>query len=55
MQLGVPEKRARLVSGSGQGWWCLSGAPPVTEAMNNGWFENLGLVNLTQRWEALQL
>lgn len=54
-QLGVPEQRAWLAGGSSKGWWVLAGSPPVKEAMHNGWFEQLGLINLSQRWEALQL
>lgn len=55
MQLGVPENRAWLAGGSSRGWWKLSSAPPVKEAMSNKWFEELGLVSLKQRWETLQL
>lgn len=55
IQLGVPEQRAWLAGKSSKGWWTLAGSPPVTEAMNNGWFEKLGLVNVTKRWETLQL
>ncbi len=55
IQLGVPEQRAWTTSKSSKGWWKLANSPAVAEAMNNGWFDGLGLINLTQRWESLQL
>jgi RNA-directed DNA polymerase len=55
IQLGVPSERAWTSGKSSKGWWRLSGSPAVAEAMNGVWFKDLGLINLTQRWEALQL
>jgi len=51
--LGVPDHRARKIAPSGKGWWRLAVAPPVTEGMSNAWFRSLGLVNLVQRYDAL--
>jgi RNA-directed DNA polymerase len=53
MALGVPCERAWTTAGAGRGWWRLSGTPAVQEAMDNEWFSGLGLVNLSQRWMAL--
>ena len=49
MQLGVPERSARGLASSGKGWWRLSQSPPVNHAMNNAWFDKIGLLSLTQR------
>jgi RNA-directed DNA polymerase len=54
MQQGVPAGRAWLLAKSGKGWWRLAGSPPATEAMNLRWFSELQLVNLTNRYLALQ-
>jgi hypothetical protein len=43
-----------LTALSGKGWWRLAGSPSVMHAMNNQWFEELGLVNLVQRYATLQ-
>jgi RNA-directed DNA polymerase len=51
---GVPPARARLLAGSGKGWWALSCTPPIHEAMNRKWFEDLGLVNVSHHYAALQ-
>jgi RNA-directed DNA polymerase len=52
--LGLPPERAWLLAGSGKGWWALSCTPPVHEAMNRQWFEDLGLVNLSCHYATLQ-
>lgn len=52
--LGVPPERAYLLSGSGKGWWALSLTPPIHEAMNKKWFENIGLINLSRHYAALE-
>lgn len=54
-RLGVGELNAWLTALSGKGWWRLSGSPAVQEAMNQRWFESLGLINLVQQFEALQI
>jgi group II intron reverse transcriptase/maturase len=40
---GVPKWRTLIVAMSGKGWYRLSGSPPVHEAMNLGWFDDIGL------------
>ncbi|HSW30995.1 MAG TPA: hypothetical protein VLH75_16035, partial [Longimicrobiales bacterium] len=54
VQLGVPHWRAWRLALSGKGWWRLAGSPPATEAMTLEWFKDQGLVNLTERYLALQ-
>jgi RNA-directed DNA polymerase len=51
---GVSLRNAWLTALSGKGWWRLAGSPSVMHAMNNQWFESLGLVNLVQRYVTLQ-
>jgi RNA-directed DNA polymerase len=46
---GVPEWNAWATALSGKGWWRLAGSPVAHHAMNQGWFDSLGLVNLAQR------
>ena len=50
---GVPAWRAWIGALSGKGWWRLSGSPPATEGMPLAWFESLGLMSLSQRYEQL--
>ena len=52
-KLGVPRQRAWLLAQSGKGWWRLAGSPPATEGMSVAWFESLGLISLTARYEQL--
>jgi RNA-directed DNA polymerase len=52
--LGVPEWRAWILALSGKGWWRMSGSPQANEAMSNAWFQEQGLVNLSQRYATLQ-
>ena len=52
-KLGVPRQRAWLLAQSGKGWWRLAGSPPATEGMSVAWFESLGLITLTARYEQL--
>ena len=47
--LGVNRHNAWNTAKSSKGWWRLSSAPALHEAMNNTWFEELGLVNLLNR------
>jgi RNA-directed DNA polymerase len=51
---GVSLRNAWRTALSGKGWWRLAGSPSVMHAMNNQWFESLGLVNLVQRYVTLQ-
>lgn len=53
-RLGVPRWNAWITALSGKGWWRLAGSPTASHAMNNQWFEGLGLVNLVQRYATLQ-
>ena len=51
---GVPKWSARKLAGSGCGWWRMSGCPQAHQAMDKAWFKSLRLVNLLQRYVALQ-
>ncbi|MHB1391184.1 MAG: group II intron reverse transcriptase/maturase [Thermoleophilia bacterium] len=53
-KLGVPEWRAWRLALSGKGWWRMSGSPQANEAMTIAWFKDQGLVNLSERFEALK-
>jgi RNA-directed DNA polymerase len=53
MSLGVSEKEARQIGSSGKGWWRLSLTQAVHRALNNAWFEELGLINLKDKWAEL--
>lgn len=53
MNLGVSAQSAWALAKSGKGWWRLSLSPAIHEAMNNAWFDKLGLVNLVQRYKSL--
>jgi len=50
---GVPRGNAWATASSGKGWWRLAGSPVAHEAMDQSWFDSLGLVNLTQRYATL--
>jgi RNA-directed DNA polymerase len=54
VSLGVPQWRARVLGGSGRGWWRMAGSPPATEAMSIQWFRDQKLVSLAERYLALQ-
>jgi RNA-directed DNA polymerase len=49
ISLGVPAHSAWPLAKSGKGWWRLSKSIPVHHAMNNAWFEQQGLMNLTKQ------
>lgn len=51
---GVSLRNAWMTALSGKGWWRLAGTPGANQAMSSQWFEELGLVNLVQRYETLQ-
>ena len=53
IQLGVKPEVAWPMATSEKGWWRLSKNPVIHQAMTNQWFNDLGLLNLTQRWMAL--
>jgi RNA-directed DNA polymerase len=52
--LGVPRDRSWTTAASGKGWWVMSGTPCAHEGMNLRWFGQQGLVNLLDRYTALQ-
>ncbi|MHB1324665.1 MAG: group II intron maturase-specific domain-containing protein [Thermoleophilia bacterium] len=54
MGLSVPEWRAWLLACLGKGWWRMAGSPQANEAMTVPWFREQGLVNLSERYEALK-
>lgn len=49
ISLGVPAHSAWPLAKSSKGWWRLSISIPVHHAMDNVWFEQQGLINLTQQ------
>ena len=51
--LGVPEWRAWLLAGSGEGWWRLAGSPQAAEAVSLAWFRDQGLITLADRYAQL--
>jgi RNA-directed DNA polymerase len=53
MAMGVKEYQAWILASSGKGWWRLSGAPQVHEAMNLAWFKNQGLISLEELYLSL--
>jgi RNA-directed DNA polymerase len=53
-KLKVPEWRCWLVALSGKGWWRLSGTPQAHESMNNKWFNETGLFDLTKNYLRLK-
>ncbi len=52
--LGVPHWRARNMAASGNGWWRKALSYQATEAMTLAWFQEQGLVPVTDRYLALQ-
>jgi RNA-directed DNA polymerase len=53
-KLGVSRRRAWLIAQSGRGWWRLADSPSSKEGMSLAWFNSLGLVSLSARYEQLQ-
>ena len=51
---GVSPRKAWDAVLSGRRWWRLSRTPAASEAMPNHWFTQLGLINLSTRYEELQ-
>jgi RNA-directed DNA polymerase len=54
MEQGVPEWRSWLLALSGKGWWRMAGSPQAAEAMPIQWFEQMRVINLTNRYLLLQ-
>jgi len=55
MGLGVPAQSAWSLAKSGKGWWHLSKSIPIHHAMDNAWFEQQGLINLTKQGALLKV
>lgn len=55
ISLGVPAQSAWPLAKSGKGWWRLSKSIPVHHAMDNAWFEQQGLINLTKQGALLKV
>jgi group II intron reverse transcriptase/maturase len=51
---GVYRGAAWSIAGSGKGWWRLSGTLPVNHALNDAWFEKIGLVNMVAHFASLK-
>jgi RNA-directed DNA polymerase len=51
--LGVPEQSAWATAACSRGWWRTSHTPGAQAAMDQAWFDRLGLVSLMQRHTAL--
>lgn len=47
--LGVDARSAWNTAKSSKGWWRLSKSPALHQAMNNAWFDKLGVVSLHKR------
>lgn len=50
---GVLVQTAWVTALSGKGWWRLAGSPAAQQAMDQRWFESLGLVNLARKYATL--
>lgn len=53
-QLGASPSLAHRLASSGKGWWRLSLARPVHQAMSKDWFATQGLTSLVAKYDALQ-
>ena len=53
-RLGASPSLARRVASSGKGWWRLSLTHAAHQAMSQEWFAAQELVNLVQKYDALQ-
>ena len=51
--LGVPEQSAWATAACSRGWWRTSHTPGANTAMDQAWFDRLGLISLMQRHTAL--
>lgn len=52
-RLGVPKRRAFTTAINRKGWWRRSSTPACHEAMNNDWFTEQGLFNLSEVYTTL--
>jgi RNA-directed DNA polymerase len=53
-QLGASPSLAHRLASSGKGWWRLSLARPVHQAMSTDWFATQRLTSLVSKYDALQ-
>lgn len=53
-RLGASPSLAHRLASSGKGWWRLSLARPVHQAMSKDWFAAQGLTSLIDKYDALQ-
>jgi len=51
---GVPKDRSWSTAASGKGWWRMAYTPAAQQAMSNQWFQEQGLINLTERFDTFQ-
>ena len=51
---GVAQADAWKTAASGKGWWRLSATPAVNHAMNQAWFEEMELLDLTRLYDRYQ-
>ena len=51
---GASPSLAHRLASSGKGWWRLSLARPVHQAMSKDWFAIQGLTSLVDKYDALQ-
>ena len=50
---GVESWQSWILALSGKGHWCKSGCPQAHQALNNKWFDAVGLYNLTLNYDRL--
>jgi RNA-directed DNA polymerase len=53
-RLGASPSLVHRLTSSGKGWWRLSLARPVHQAMSKDWFATQGLTSLVNKYDALQ-
>lgn len=53
LSCGIPEHIAWATAACSRGWWGKAHTPGAKYAMNQAWFDRLGLVSLVQRYASL--
>jgi RNA-directed DNA polymerase len=53
-RLGVPKDRSWTTAACGKGWWRMAQTPAASQGLSNQWFQDQGLIGLTDRFLALQ-
>jgi hypothetical protein len=51
---GIETYQSWIIALSGVGWWRKSAAPQIHQAMNNSWFREQSLFNLSFNYEKLK-